>query len=53
VVFVETVDKNKMFYTEPSLSDFKAILQMNSIKNNPITIEDVNIAEKIFGPDIR
>jgi hypothetical protein len=25
---------------------------MNSIKNNPVTTEDVEIAEKIFGPDI-
>ena len=25
---------------------------MNAIANNPVTTEDVNIAEKIFGPDI-
>ena len=25
---------------------------MNIIKNCPVTIEDVNIAEKIYGPDI-
>jgi hypothetical protein len=25
---------------------------MNSIKNNPVTTEDIEIAEKIFGPDI-
>jgi hypothetical protein len=25
---------------------------MNAIKNNPVTTEDVNIAEKIFGPDV-
>ena len=25
---------------------------MNTIKNNPVTTEDINIAEKIFGPDI-
>jgi hypothetical protein len=29
----------------------KAIIQMNAIKNNPVTTEDVDIAEKIFGPD--
>jgi hypothetical protein len=29
-----------------------AIIQMNAIKNNPVTKEDVNIAEKIFGPDV-
>jgi hypothetical protein len=30
----------------------KAIIWMNAIKNNPVTTEDVNIAEKIFGPDV-
>jgi hypothetical protein len=25
---------------------------MNVIKNNPVTTEDVNIAKKIFGPDV-
>jgi hypothetical protein len=25
---------------------------MNSIRKNPVTIEDVNISEAIFGPDI-
>jgi hypothetical protein len=28
----------------------KAIIQMNLIKNNPVTTEDIEIAEKIFGP---
>jgi hypothetical protein len=36
----------------PSVNDMKAIIQMNAIKNNPVTTEDVNIAEKIFGPDV-
>jgi hypothetical protein len=26
---------------------------MNSVVNNPVMIKDINIAEKIFGPDIR
>jgi hypothetical protein len=30
----------------------KTIIQMNVIKNNPVTTEDVNIAKKIFGPDV-
>jgi hypothetical protein len=30
----------------------KALIQMNTIKNNPVTTEDVNIAKKIFGPEI-
>jgi hypothetical protein len=36
----------------PSISDFKAIIRMNAIKNNPITLEDIKIAENIFGPDV-
>lgn len=36
----------------PSLENFKHILRQNIIKNCPVTSEDVNIAEKIFGGDI-
>jgi hypothetical protein len=36
----------------PSISDFKAMLWMNVIGNNPVTTEDIKIADKIFGPDI-
>ena len=36
----------------PSINDFKAILRMNMISNNPVTTEDINVAERIFGPDI-
>ena len=36
----------------PTVENFKHILQQNIIKNCPVTIDDVNIAEKIFGPDI-
>lgn len=36
----------------PSLNDFKAIIRMNAISNNPVTSEDIKCAEKIFGPDI-
>ena len=36
----------------PSIADFKNVIQMNQIKNCPVTIEDINICEKIFGPDI-
>jgi hypothetical protein len=35
-----------------SLKDFKTIIQMNFIKDNPVTIENVNIAESIFEQDI-
>jgi hypothetical protein len=30
----------------------KALIQINTLKNNPVTTEDVDIAKKIFGPDI-
>ena len=36
----------------PTVENFKHILCTNIIKNCPVTIEDVNIAEKIYGPDI-
>jgi hypothetical protein len=34
------------------INDLKAIIQMNLIKNNPVTSEYIEIAKKIFGPDI-
>ena len=37
----------------PSINDFKAMITINAIRNNPVTVEDINLAEKIFGPDIR
>ena len=37
----------------PSIPSLLAILRMNLFKNNPLTIEDVKLAEKIFGSDIR
>jgi hypothetical protein len=36
----------------PTTENFKALLRQNIIKNCPVTVEDVNIAERIFGPDI-
>jgi hypothetical protein len=36
----------------PSIQDFKAILCMNLIANNSVTIEVIKIAKEIFGPDI-
>lgn len=36
----------------PSINDFKAMLRLNTITNNPVTTEDIKIAEKIFGTDI-
>ena len=36
----------------PSVNDLKKIIKMNTIRDNPVTIDDVLIAEKIYGPDI-
>jgi hypothetical protein len=36
----------------PTVNEFKSLLRMNVIQNCPVTVEDVNISEKIFGPDI-
>jgi hypothetical protein len=36
----------------PTIETFKTLLKMNAIRNCPVTMEDVNIAEKIFGPDM-
>ena len=36
----------------PSLENYKHILRQKIIKNCPVTPEDVDIAEKIFGKDV-
>ena len=36
----------------PTVENFKALLHMNAIHNCPVTVEDVKIAERIFGPDM-
>jgi hypothetical protein len=36
----------------PSVHDFRAIIQTNAIRNLPITLEDIETIEMIFGPDI-
>ena len=36
----------------PSISDYKNIIKTNGLRNCPVTIEDINIAEKIFGKDV-
>ena len=36
----------------PAVKNFKSLLKANMIKNCPVTIEDVNIAEKIFRPSM-
>jgi hypothetical protein len=36
----------------PTVSNLKSLLRMNAIQNCPVTVEDVNILEKIFEPDM-
>jgi hypothetical protein len=36
----------------PSVDNFKRLLRLNQIKNCPVLPEDVDIASKIFGPDM-
>jgi hypothetical protein len=36
----------------PSLKDFKSNITSNMVKKLPITIDDINIAEKVFGLDV-
>ena len=36
----------------PTTKDYKAIIRMNAIKNCPVTMEDIDIAEAIYGKDI-
>jgi len=36
----------------PTVENFKALIRMNTIANCPVTVEDITIAEKNFGPDI-
>ena len=52
---VDRAEKAKELYAVigyPSLKDFKHIIQTNQIKNCPVTIEEVNIWTKIYGPDV-
>ena len=36
----------------PTVENFKVLLRMNAIHNCPVMVEDVKIAERIFGPNM-
>jgi len=36
----------------PSNANLKQIIKMNSIKNFPVTTEDIDLTEKVYGPDV-
>ena len=52
--YERALETQKFYNTigNPSLNDFKSIIKMNAIKNCPITLKDIDIAEQIFGKDI-
>ena len=44
----------KIYYIvgAPTVENMKMVIRQNLFKNCPVTIQDVNLAEKIFGPDV-
>ena len=36
----------------PAIDKFKKMIQFNMIKNCPVTLDDIKIAEAVFGPDV-
>ena len=36
----------------PTLENLKMMIRQNIIQNLPVTVEDIEIAEKIFGADV-
>jgi hypothetical protein len=51
--FEHAKQAHKLLYSlgYPLINNMKAIIWMDALKNNPVTTEDVDNAEKIFGPD--
>ena len=37
----------------PSLNDYKSIINIDAIHFFPFTLQDIELAEQVFGPDIR
>ena len=46
--------KQRFFFAmgTPSIDDLKTIIQTNLVKDNQVTIEYIDQAEELFGPDI-
>jgi hypothetical protein len=49
---VKEARKSHHIVGAPTMDNFKSLLWMNIIKNCLVTTEDVNVAEKMFGPDV-
>jgi hypothetical protein len=52
--FERAKEARRLYYIvgTPTVNNFKSLLRMNVIQICPVTVEDVNISEKIFGPDM-
>ena len=37
---------------DPTVDDLKVMIQINIIKNNKKTIDDINLSTKSYGPDV-
>ena len=37
---------------EPTLENYKAFIRIGGVQNCPVRIDDINIAQNIFGPDM-
>ena len=51
----ENAKRARGFYHKlgcPPMETFKQVIRGNIVGDNPVTIEDANIAERIFGPDV-
>jgi hypothetical protein len=50
----EQAKKEELYHIvgTPTIETFKTLLKMNAIRKCPVTTEDVNIAKKIFGPNM-
>ena len=52
--YKKALEARKLYHIvgSPSVNNFKAIIKGNLIKNCPVTVKDIKVAEKIFGKDI-
>jgi hypothetical protein len=48
----ETARRLHVMMGQPSISDFANMIKRGKIFNNPVTLEDYNIAETIYGKDL-
>ena len=48
----ETARKLYDTLSYPSLKDFKWVIRSNQIKNCPVTIENIDVAHKVWGKNI-